>query len=135
MLLDVLGKRVERALDLLAIALARCRNAKSRKEGTAECVGRKQAMQITAVDASVRGHRAFALIVDASEGAATVSPLRASDVDLVGVDRLYRVRVHGYHPAKALFGSHDGRDLEQAEAFGSAGWPLDAVGIGDALAQ
>src|ERR1700746_3159867 len=135
MLLDVIGERIEGAIDLCIMALISCSYPKPHQNRAAEPARSEQAVQIAAMHASICGHRTFALAVDTREGPLAVFSLGAPDVDFIGVNRQQSIRMYGRDTREALFRCHHGGDIEKAKALGAAGGSFDAVGISDALAE
>ena len=67
MTFDVIGERIERALDAFTVMQVCGRNIHSREKCPAKTVRRKQAVQIAAVHATVSGNGAFARAVENGE--------------------------------------------------------------------
>src|SRR5689334_20749151 len=95
MFLDVLSQRIQCALDSCGVAFVRSANSKPREKSAAEIVRRKEPVQVAALHASIRRDRAFGCAANAREGTCAIRALGAADMDLIGLDRLLRLGVHG----------------------------------------
>src|SRR5690606_18173032 len=83
MRLEMIGEGVERLFDAGIVIEARGRGAQPGKEGAAEIVAGKGAVQIAAHDAAVGRGRALGLAADQRKGAGAVGAGAAAEVDLI----------------------------------------------------
>ena len=90
MLFDVIGQRLERALDPGRIRLVTGGNVELRQVRLAEIIRGEEAVQIAALHPAVARDRAFALVVQLRERTCAIGAVGVADVDFVRFDRLLR---------------------------------------------
>src|SRR6516164_7051963 len=92
-------------------------------------------MQITALHAAVRGHRAFRRAFDPRKRTVAIRALGAADMDLIGVDWLIGFGVNSRDARETFLRRHDRHDVEKPEPRRLAGRPFNAIGIGNVAAK
>src|SRR3954471_17555428 len=92
-------------------------------------------MHVSALHAAVSRARAIATAIDVKQGPRAVAPLAAAEVDFIAFDRGTSRAMRAANQRGRFVRAHDGRDVEQPQTVDLAGTAIDAVGIGDGLAE